>query len=126
MYRRGMFSSLAWGLAAAAAFAAAPAEARDRVFWSVDVAAPGVATSVSNYPAPAAYYPAPSVVGYPAPVVTYPAPVIYAPPPVVYRPRPVFLAPAPVVVYRPWYGHRWGHGHGHDGWDGHGSHGHRH
>src|SRR5215510_13320301 len=103
MNRRGIFSSMAMGLAAAAAFAAAPAEARDHVFWSVDVAAPGVATSVSNYPAPVAY-PAPPVVVYPAPVVAYPAPVVYAPPPVVYRPRPVFVAPAPAVVYRPWYG----------------------
>src|SRR5262245_49303768 len=102
MTRRGMFFSMATAMAAAAAFAAAPAEAREHVFWSVDVAAPGVATSVSNYPAPMVY-PAPPAVVYPAPVVTYPAPVVYAPPPVVYRPRPVFVAPAP-VVYQPWYG----------------------
>jgi hypothetical protein len=111
---------MASGLAAAAAFATAPAEARDRVFWSVDVAAPGVATSVSNYPVPVAY--APPAVVYPAPVVAYPAPVVYAPPPVFYRPRPVVVAPAPVVVYRPWYGSGWGHGH-HGHHDHHGGNG---
>ena len=55
MNRRGVFSSMALSLAAVAALAAAPAEAeaRDRVYWSVDVAAPGVATTVGNYrPAP--------------------------------------------------------------------------
>ena len=128
MNRRGVFSSMVLSLAALAGLAAAPAQARDRVYWSVDVAAPGVATTVSNY---RSYPPAPVVVYPSAPVVHYPPPVVYAPPPpVVYAPRPVYVHPAPVVIYRDGYrdGHRHGHGkhwhhNGYRGGHGHGHHG---
>ena len=69
---------------------AGAAQARDNVYWSLGVGAPGVAVGVGNAP----------------PVVYAPPPVYVAPPPVYVQPRPVYMAPppayfAPPVVYQP-------------------------
>ncbi len=79
---------------------AGAAQARDNVYWSLGVGAPGVALGVGNAP----------------PVVYAPPPPVYVAPPPVYVPsRPVYMAPpppayyAPPVVYRPapgYYKHR--------------------
>lgn len=121
MNRRGIFASLALGLAG---LAAAPAHA-DKVYWSIGINTPNVSTTVSNGRHVVAYPPAPVVV-YPSAPVVYHPPVVYAPPPrVVYAPRPVYYGhPAPVVVYK--HGHprhrhydRHGHRHGDGHWRGH-------
>lgn len=94
---------LATGLIAAGALgAAATAQARNDVFWSVGVGAPGVSVGIGNAPA---YYPPQPVYAAPQPVYVAPQPVYVAPQPVYVRPRPVYVAPpayyAPRVVYRP-------------------------
>ena len=66
-------------------------QARDDVFWSVGVGAPGIAVGVSNAP-PVYVQPAPVYVA-PRPVYVAPRPVYYGPPPVVYRPAPVYYGP---------------------------------
>ncbi len=76
---------------------AGAAQARDNVYWSLGVGAPGVALGVGNAP----------------PVVYAPPPVYVAPPPVYVPPRPVYMAPppayyAPPVVYRPAPGYYYG------------------
>lgn len=103
-------------LAAGALGATGVAQARNDVFWSVGVGAPGVSVGVGNAP----------------PVYVAPQPVYVAPQPVYVRPRPVYVAPPayyapPRVVYRPapgyYYGppghwrhrHQWRHRHG--DWD---------
>ena len=96
---------------------AAPAAHADSVYWSLNVGAPGVATTLSNaYPAP--------------PVVYSPPPVYYAPPPALPRvyfappPRPVVYGYAPAYVpIAPGYLHRrrerahWYHDHDRRDWD---------
>ena len=86
---------------------AGAAQARDNVYWSLGVGAPGVALGVGNAP----------------PVVYAPPPVYVAPPPVYVPPRPVYMAPppayyAPPVVYRPAPGYYYGPRgeHGRSGW----------
>ena len=89
---------LATGLIAAGALgAAATAQARNDVFWSVGVGAPGVSVGIGNAPA---YYPPQPVYAAPQPVYMAPQPVYVAPQPVYVRPRPVYVAP-PQVYYAP-------------------------
>lgn len=79
-------------LGAAALVAAGAAQARSDVFWSIDLASPGVQVGLSNS--------GPQVYVQPVPVYAQPAPVVYVQPaPVYYRPAPVYYQPAP-VVYR--------------------------
>ena len=109
--RRSWFAALASaGVALALMASAGTAQARNDVYWSVGVGAPGLAVGVGNA-APIYYAP--------------PPPVYYAPPPVVYLPpRPVYYAP-PTVYYGGhghWRGHRHHHHRGHDGHRGHRGH----
>lgn len=87
-------------LAVAALSFAGSAQARDDVFWSVGVGAPGVALNVGN---------AGPVYMQPQPVYVQPAPVYYEPRPVFVRPAPVYVQPQPVYYGRP-YG--WNRRHG--------------
>lgn len=93
---------------------AGTAQARNDVYWSVGVGAPGVAIGVGNAP-PMVYTP---------PIYVRPRPVYVAPPPAYYyQPAPVYYGP-PVVV-RPGRGYyrgqrhwrRWHHRHHHRDWD---------
>lgn len=77
------------------------AQARDDVYWSLGIGAPGAVLGMSNVP----------------PV--YAQPVYVEPAPVIVRPRPVYVQPEyygqPVVVYRPyrhWDRHEWREHHG--------------
>ncbi|TFY96929.1 hypothetical protein [Ramlibacter rhizophilus] len=97
--------------AAIALIVAGAAQARDRVYWSVDMSpAPGVSVAVGNvrphvvHPAPIYVQPAPVYVQPPAYV--QPSPVYVRPAPVYVRPAPVFVQPHPVfspppVIYAP-------------------------
>src|SRR5674476_1563672 len=67
-------------LALAAMSFAGSAHARDNVFWSVGVGAPGVSLNVGNA----------GVYMQPQPVYVQPAPVYYQPSPVYYQPQPVY------------------------------------
>jgi hypothetical protein len=73
---------------AAALLAAAGAQARDNVYWSVGIeAAPGVTLGVGNTR---------PVVVAPAPIYMAPQPIYVAPQPVVVYPRGYYVQPAPV------------------------------
>ena len=85
-------------LAVAALSFAGSAQARDDVFWSVGVGAPGVALNVGN---------AGPVYMQPQPVYV-PAPVYYEPRPVYVRPAPVYVQPQPVYYGRPGWNRRHG------------------
>ena len=69
-------------LAIAALVFADSAQARDNVYWSVGVGAPGVAVNVGNA----------------GPVYMQAAPVYIEPEPIYYEPRPVYVRPAPIYV----------------------------
>lgn len=69
-------------LAVAALGFAGSAQARDNVFWSVGMGAPGVSVNVGNA----------------GPVYMQAQPVYVQPEPIYYQPRPVFVRPAPVYV----------------------------
>ncbi len=90
-------------LAVAAMGFAGSAQARDNVYWSVGVGAPGVGVNVGN-----GYQPQPVYV-QPQPVYVQPAPVYYQPRPVFVQPQVVYEAPQPVYYGRP---HGWQRHHG--------------
>ncbi len=85
---------------------AGAAQARDNVYWSLGVGAPGVALGVGNAP-PVVYAPPPPVYVAPPPVYVPPRPVYVAPPPAYFAP-PVVYRPAPGYYYGPpgYYKHR--------------------
>lgn len=87
-------------LAIAALVFADSAQARDNVYWSVGVGAPGVSLNLGN--AAPAY-------GYAQPAYFEPEPIYYRPRPVYVRPAPIYVQPLPVYYGRP-YG--WNRGHG--------------
>lgn len=87
-------------LAVAALSFAGSAQARDDVFWSVGMGAPGVSLNVGN--AGPVYIQA-------QPVYVQPEPIYYQPRPVFVRPAPVYVQPQPVYYDRP-YG--WNRRHG--------------
>ena len=87
-------------LALAAMSFADSAHARDNVFWSVGMGAPGVSLSVGN--AGPGYMEA-------QPVYIQPEPIYYQPRTVYVRPAPVYVQPLPVYYARP-YG--WNRRHG--------------
>ena len=83
--------------------AAGVAQARNDVYWSLGVGAPGVSVGVGNAPVYVA----------PQPVYVQPGPVYVQPEPYYVRPRPVYgppayYAPPPRVVYRPAPGYYYG------------------
>lgn len=80
-------------LALAALGFAGSAHARDDVFWSVGVGAPGVSLSVGNA----------------GPVYMQAAPLYYQPEPIYYQPRQVYVQPQAVYYERP---HGWNRRHG--------------
>lgn len=94
-------------LAVAALSFAGSAQARDDVFWSVGVGAPGVSLNVGNA-GPVYMQPQPVYIEQ-QPVYVQPAPVYYQPRPVFVRPAPVYVQPQPVYYGRP-YG--WNRRHG--------------
>lgn len=81
---------------------AGSAHARDNVYWSVGVGAPGVALNVGN---------GGPVFVQSQPVYVQSAPVYYQPPPVYVRPAPVYYQPQPVYYERHhgWKGHHGGY-----------------
>ncbi|NDP40259.1 MAG: hypothetical protein GZ093_16185 [Rhodoferax sp.] len=79
-------------LAIAALTFTGSAKARDNVYWSVGVGAPGVSLSVGN---------AGPVYGYAQPVYFEPEPIYYQPRPVYVRPAPIYVQPLPVYYGRP-------------------------
>ena len=79
------------------------AQARDNVYWSVDVGAPDVSLNVGN--AAPAY-------GYAQPVYFEPEPIYYQSRPVYVRPAPIYVQPLPVYYGRP-YGWNQRHGRQH-------------
>lgn len=79
-------------LALAALVFADSAQARDNVYWSVGLGAPGVSLNIGN--AGAAY-------GYAQPVYYEPEPIYYQPRPVYVRPAPIYVQPLPVYYGRP-------------------------
>ena len=84
MDNRSVFMAGATAVLALAALSfAGSAQARDNVFWSVDVGAPGVSLNVGN---------AGPVYMQAQPVYVEPAPVYY------YQQRPVFVRPAPFYL----------------------------
>lgn len=103
---------------------AGAAQARDNVYWSLGVGAPGVALGVGNAP-PVVYAPPPPVyVAPPRPVYVAPPPAYFAPPPPAYfAPPPVAYRPAPVYAPGYYYGppghykHRKWRGRHHRDWD---------
>ena len=96
-------------LAVAAMGFAGSAQARDNVYWSVGVGAPGVGVNVGNaYPQPVYVQPQPVYV-QPQPVYIQPAPVYYQPRPVVVQPQVVYGEPEPVYYGRH---HGWQRHHG--------------
>ena len=103
MVNRSVFMAGATAALALAALSfAGSAQARDNVFWSVGLGAPGVSLNVGN--AGPVYMQAQPVY---QPVYVEPAPVYY------YQPRPVFVRPAPIYVQpqavyydRPYRSHR--------------------
>ncbi len=103
---------LALGVLGATALGASmSAQARDNVYWSVGIGAPGVSVGVGNAP-PVYVQPAPVYV--PPPVYVAPRPVYVAPQPVYYAPRPVVVRPAPVYYgprghYKPRHKHHVDH-----------------
>lgn len=106
---------------AGSAALAAPAAHADSVYWSLNVGAPGIVTSVSNaYPAPPVVYSPPPVYYPPPPALP---PVYFAPPPrpVVYGYGPAYapLYVRPGYRYRHWERAHWRHDHDHRGWDRH-------
>ena len=85
MVNRSVFLAGATATLALAAIGfAAPAHAKDNVFWSVGMGAPGVALSVGNA----------------GPVYMQAQPVYVQPEPIYYQPRPAFVRTAPVYVQR--------------------------
>lgn len=108
-HTRSFFAiALAGVVALAALGAAAPAQARSDVVWSVGVGVPGVVIGASNA-APMYYAPPP---------VYYAPPAYYAPHPVYYAPPPRYYGPPP--HWRHHHGKRGqhrsdGHGGGHHG-----------
>lgn len=90
-------------LAIAALVFADSAHARDNVYWSVGVGAPGVSLNVGN--AGPVYMPA-------QPVYFEPEPIYYRPSPVYVRPAPIYVQPLPVYYGRP-YGWNQRHGRQH-------------
>ena len=90
-------------LAIAAMVFADSAQARDNVYWSVGVGAPGVSLNVDN---------AGPVYGQVQPVYFEPEPIYYQPRPVYVRPAPIYYQPLPVYYGRP-YGWNQRHGRQH-------------
>src|SRR5450830_840338 len=86
-------------LALAAMSFAGSARARDNVFWSVGVGAPGVSLNVGNA---GVYMQAQPVYVQPAPVYYQPSPLYVSPEPVYYQPSPVYYQPQPVYYGRGW------------------------
>lgn len=80
-------------LAVAALGFAGSAQARDDVYWSVGVGAPGVSLNVGNA----------------GPMYMQPEPIYYQPAPIYYRPRAVYVQPQAVYYDRP---HGWNRRHG--------------
>jgi len=100
MVNRSVFLTGATAALALAAMSfAGSAQARDDVFWSVGVGAPGVSLNMSNA----------------GPVFMQAQPVYFQPAPIYYQPRPVLVRPVPIYLQRqPLY---YGHPHG---WSRHG------
>ena len=108
MINRSVFLAGATATLALAAMSfAGSAHARDNVFWSVGMGAPGVSLNVGN--AGPVYMQSQPVYVQPEPVYYQPEPVYYQPRPVYVRPAPVYVQPEPVYYGRP-YG--WNRRHG--------------
>lgn len=114
-----LVSGTAAALAVAALGFAGTAQARDNVYWSVGVGAPGALVNVGNalpvYSQPQVIYNSPPVV-YTQPQVVYtqPAPVYVQPRPYYYgQPQVVYTQPQ-VVYGHPGKHHGWHKKHKHD------------
>lgn len=90
-------------LAMAALVFADSAQARDNVYWSMGVGAPGVSLNVGN---------AGPVYGQVQPAYFEPEPIYYRPSPVYVRPASIYVQPLPVYYGRP-YGWNQRHGRQH-------------
>ena len=101
--RAVLWSGATAALAVAAMGFAGSAQARDNVYWSVDVGSPGVSVGATN---------ARPVYVQPAPIYMQPAPIYMQPAPVFIQQRPVYVQPAPVYYSRPpgWYKRHGRHG----------------
>jgi len=98
MVNRSVFMAGATAALALAALSfAGSAKARDDVYWSVGMGAPGVSLNVGN--AGPVYMQAP-------PVYYQAAPVYYQPRPVLVRPAPIYYQPQAVYYDRPYRSHR--------------------
>lgn len=124
--RCGLIAGTAATLAVAAMGFAGAAQARDNVYWSAGVGAPGALVNVGNalpvYTQPRVIYTPPTV------VYTQPAPVYYQPAPLYVQPRPYYGQPQVVYVqpghHYGWYkNRRHGRHHDRDDHDNHGGHG---
>ena len=84
---------------------AAPAQARDNVYWSIGIGSPSVDVNVANaFP----------VYIQPSPVYVTPRPVYVQPPPVYVQPWPSYYyrESPPVVYFRPGDHEHWRRGRG--------------
>lgn len=101
MHSRSVFLAGATAtLAIAALVFADSAHARDNVYWSVGLGAPGVSLNVGN---------AGPVYMQAQPVYFEPEPIYYQPSPVYVRSAPIYVQPQPVYYGRP---HGWKQRHG--------------
>ena len=97
MVNRSVFMAGATAALALAAMSfSGSAQARDNVFWSVGVGAPGVSVNVGNG----------GLFMQPQAVYVEPAPVYYQPRPVYVRPAPIYVQPQAVYYDRPYRSHR--------------------